>query len=140
MLKTVKLLILLICLSACTPWPSIGTGGYAQHYIFTPEYACKLNPRDKHYCIYPKLVKLNQQLNHIRSTRMGLCYPAYTAMLRKDIDYAAQQFASGHFDLSINCINKLVPNVSLLDRLVKKSYCLKNIPQFSRYRRAPCDL
>lgn len=133
------LILMMLTLSGCTPWPLVGTGGASQHYLFTPKYANSLDQSDPFYFIYPKLVSLRNRLNNIQDRRMSLCYPAYVAMLEQDIDFAAQQFASGHFDLSLACAEKLKPNVEVLSNLVHKRYCIKNIPQFNKYRRNPCD-
>lgn len=139
MIKKTLLVLVFVFFSACTSWPPTDTGGYAQHYIFSSYYASKINPHDRHYFIYQRLSCAQQKLLHLRTQKMAQCYPAYLSLLSKDVDFAAQQFASSHFQMSFQCVQKLEKNIANLGNLVKKKRCQRAVPMFDQYSRNTCD-
>jgi len=96
-MRAIMLVSLLFLLLGCSFWPKYATGGFAQHYIFSPYYEDKLNKKDRFYTLYLKLQAINTRLIELSKTKYYRCYPAFFKQFHLLLNKAAQQFAAGFY-------------------------------------------
>lgn len=113
------LVVSILLLSSCTPWPKQGTGGYAQRYIFTPGYQNSLYKDNYAYFLSHRLRSLTLQGQAVAKSHASRCYPARFRLLNLLAQRIAQEIASGQFVAAradMYLYKKNIENIRLLNR------------------------
>lgn len=97
MLKRNSLILLIIFISGCVPWPKHSTGGYASHYIFSPSYQKALFKNNFPYILSQRLSVLNKQTFDLSKSHAMKCFPARLKLLHALSERIAQEIDSGLF-------------------------------------------
>ncbi len=95
MAKILSLVVFVIFLNGCTPWPKHSTGGYASKYIFTPGYQKSLFKNNYPYIMSKHLFILTKQTYRLRQSHAVRCHPARLKLLLRLGERIAQEIDSG---------------------------------------------
>jgi hypothetical protein len=123
MARWIFLVVIIIGLFGCTPWPKHSTGGYASHYLFTPSYQKSLFKSNYPYIYSQQLYKLNKQAMLLSHSHAQKCYPARFRLLHRLGEQIAQEIDSGMLYAAKSDLILYQSNLEAIRKLNKNRGC-----------------
>ena len=93
MIKKFCFLVLIATLVSCTKWPMPSTGGYAQHYFFTPLFQARIY---RHPCSCPLARRYKRMVLEFQALQLShakRCQPARFTLMALLIQRIPQEIA-----------------------------------------------